>query len=102
MSEDETEPLDDHLTSPAPFEEYVKNQFEVVLARLDGVESGLRAEMVERFLQVSRQIRDVDERVQDLGEQMRDLDEKVDTFIKEQLRLKRELREVQESLTPKS
>jgi len=86
MSEDTTKPLDDHSTGSVPFEEYVRKQLELILTRLDSVESNLRAEMVERFLQVSRQVRD--------------LDEKVDVFIKEQIHLKRELREVRDSLTP--
>jgi hypothetical protein len=87
MSEENPESLNEPVTDPVSFEEHVKSQFELILARLDGIESGLRAEMVERFLQLSRQVRD--------------LDEKVDVFIKEQLHLKRELREVRDSLTPK-
>ena len=91
MSEDRTEPLNEPPSNSA--------QFELVMARLDRlesslraelerVESNLRAEMVERFLQVSRQVRN--------------LDQKVDIFIKEHVEVKQELREVRDSLTPKN
>ncbi len=110
MSEDRTEPLNEHSTTPTPFEQYVRDQFELILTRLDGVESGLRAElkriesdlradlsqvesglraeMVERFVQVSRQVRN--------------LDGKIDIFIREHLEIKQDLREVRDSLNPKN
>ena len=95
MSEDQTEPLNEHPTNPTPFEQHVKNQLELILTRLDSLESSLRAEMIERFLQVSQQVRKVNEKVDDL-------DEKVGVFIREQVHIKRDLREVQDSLTPKN
>lgn len=70
MAEDPTKAHDDKATSEPPFEEYVKRQFELVFTRLDGLETRLRAEMVERFIQLSRQIRD--------------LDQKIDVFVREQ------------------
>ena len=76
MSEDRTESLNEHSTDPTPFEQRVEKQLELILTRLDGIESGvravesnLRAEMVERFIQISRQVRN--------------LDVKVDIFIRE-------------------
>lgn len=91
MSEDRTEPLNEHSTNPTPFEQYVMNQFELVMVRLDKMES----EMVERFLQVSQHVLKVNEKIDDL-------DEKVAVFIREQIHIKRELREVRDSLTPKN
>jgi hypothetical protein len=91
MSEDQTESLGDYSIAPVPFEEYVRRQFESLHASI----AGLRAETVERFLQVSRQVREVNEKVEEL-------DEKIDVFIKEQIHIKRDLRDVRESLTPKS
>ncbi len=69
-------------TNPLPFEEFVKKQFELVFARLDKLEADLRAEMNERFLQLSRQ--------------MRDLDQKVNVFIREQTYIKDDIRELRE------
>ena len=98
MSEDRTEPLNEPLSNSA--------QLEAILARLDRIESGLRAELervesnlraevVERFLQVSQHVLKVNEKIDDL-------DEKVGVFIREQVHIKRELREVRDSLTPKN
>jgi hypothetical protein len=58
---------DDVTTSPLPFEEFVRQQFVLVFARLDSLE----ANMSDRFLQLSRQIKH--------------LDQKVDIFIQEQI-----------------
>lgn len=87
--------MNEHLTNPTPFEQYVMNQFALILTHLDGMESGLRAiesnlrtEMVERFVQVNRQVRN--------------LDGKIDVFIREHLEIKQELREVRDSLNPKN
>lgn len=88
MSEDRTDSLNEQSTNPTPIEQRVEKQLELILTRLDNLESSLRAEMVKRFVQVSRQVRD--------------LDWKVDVFIKEQLYLKQDLREVRDSLTPKN
>ena len=88
MSEDRTESLNEHSTDPTPFEQRVEKQLELILTRLDNLESSLRAEMVERFVQVGRQVRN--------------LDQKVDIFIREHVEIKQELREVRDSLTPKN
>jgi hypothetical protein len=79
---------DDITTSPLPFEEFVRQQFGLVFARLDSLESGLRAEMAERFLQ--------------LGRQIKHLDQKVDIFIQEQIYMKDEWREIRELVKPKN
>jgi hypothetical protein len=78
---------DDVTTSPLPFEEFVRQQFVLVFARLDNLELSLRTEITERFLQLSRQIKH--------------LDQKVDIFIQEQIYLKDEWREVRDTLKPK-
>ncbi|MBO0799187.1 MAG: hypothetical protein J2P31_10245 [Blastocatellia bacterium] len=65
-------------TSPLPFEDFVRQQFALLSTRFDNLSSevtGLRQEMIERFLQLSRQIRH--------------LDQKVDIFIQEQIYMSR-------------
>ena len=120
MPDNNEQSFENQPTRPLHFEEYVKNQFELMFVRMDGfdarmdkfdqrmggletkiagVESGLRSEMVERFLQLSRQLREVDTRVAKVEERVEDLDFKVDGFIKEQLRMKREWREFQDKHT---
>jgi hypothetical protein len=78
----------DVSTSPLAFEEFVRQQFVLVFARLDSLESSLRTEMAERFLQLSRQIKH--------------LDQKVDIFIQEQIYMKNEWREIRELVKPKN
>lgn len=87
MREDNSDAHDDKATSEPSFEEYVKRQFELVFTRLDGLETSLRGEMVDRFLQLSRQIKR--------------LDQKVDIFIQEQIAIKDEWRELRDSQQPK-
>ncbi len=86
MAEDNNKPTDGKSTDEVPFEEFVKTQFELVFVRLDNLESSLRSEMVDRFLQLSRQIRH--------------LDQKVDIFIQEQIYLKDEMREMRKVVKP--
>ena|SRR2546426_12417378 len=109
MPEDHTEPLNEPPSNSAQFaaifarldrfesslradleriESSLRADLERVESSLSRVESSLRNEMVERFIQVSRQVRN--------------LDEKVDIFIREHLEIKQELREVRDSLTPKN
>jgi hypothetical protein len=85
---EENNSIENRSTSPLPFEEFVRQQFELVFARLDSLESGLRTEIAERFLQLSRQIKH--------------LDQKVDIFIQEQIYMKDELRELREIVKPKN
>jgi len=73
---EENNSLDNQSTSPLPSEEFVRQQFALLSSRLDNLSSGvsgLRQEMMERFLQLSRQLRH--------------LDQKVDIFIQEQIYL---------------
>jgi hypothetical protein len=81
---EESNSIDNRSTSPLPFEEFVRQQFELVFVRLDGLETN----MAERFLQLSRQIKH--------------LDQKVDIFIQEQIYMKDEWRELREMLKPKN
>jgi hypothetical protein len=85
---EENNSVDNRSTSPLPFEEFVRQQFELVLARLDNLESSLRTEIAERFLQ--------------LGRQIKHLDQKVDIFIQEQIYMKDEWRELREIVKPKN
>jgi transcriptional antiterminator len=85
---EENNSIDNRSTSPLPFEDFVRQQFELVFARLDSLESSLRTEIAERLLQLSRQIKH--------------LDQKVDIFIQEQIYMKDELRELREIVKPKN
>ena len=67
-------------TQEPEFQEFVKRQFEMLFARVDSLDLNFRTEMSERFLQLSRQIRD--------------LDQKVDVFIREHGYLKDDIREL--------
>jgi hypothetical protein len=88
MSEDNTESLNGSATSLTPFEEYIRQQFELLHKRIDRLDADLRGEMTGRFVQLSRQIRE--------------LDQKVDVFIKEQLYIKDDIRELRETRIPKN
>jgi hypothetical protein len=91
MSEEQTESLNGNATNPTPFEEFVRQQFEMLSNRMTALETGfgsLQTEMAERFLQLSRQIRE--------------LDQKVDIFIKEQIYIKDDIRELREARLPKN
>lgn len=70
-------------TSPLPFEEYVRQTLALLVAQqreLQQQQNGFRLEMVERFLQISRQIKD--------------LDMKVDIYTREHSYMKDDIREV--------
>lgn len=72
----------------------------------------LRKEVVERFVQVSRHVKEVkeelsgtneavhklDDKMFKLSRQMRDLTDKIDVFVKEHLYLKRDVQDLQETL----
>jgi hypothetical protein len=81
---EENSSVDNRSTSPLSFEEFVRQQFGLVFARLDSLETN----MTERFLQLSRQIKH--------------LDQKVDIFIQEQIYMKDEWRELREIVKPKN
>jgi hypothetical protein len=81
---EENNSLDNRSTGPLPFEEFVRQQFELVFARLNSLETN----MTERFVQLSRQIKH--------------LDQKVDVFIQEQIYMKDEWRELREIVKPKN
>ncbi len=98
MSEDITKKQDANSTTPLPFEEFVKQQLALLLKQ----QAELRQEMLERFVQLSRQIREVSTGVVDVKEDVKDLDYKVMPFIKEQINLKRGLDELRDSLSLRS
>lgn len=90
MTGDNSQDTDGRSTTEPPFEEYVRRQFGLIAAQMNRMEQSqaeLKAEMVERFLQLSRQIKR--------------LDQKVDIFIQEQLAIKDEWRELRDSQQPK-
>ncbi len=87
MSGDNGNNLENRSTQELEFQQFVKQQFELMLARMDRMEgrmegeiAGLRRELVERFLQLSRQIKD--------------LDIKVDVYTREHSYMKDDIREV--------
>ncbi|HKX28293.1 MAG TPA: hypothetical protein VJ302_11395 [Blastocatellia bacterium] len=91
MAIEDNRSVDGKTTNDLSFEDYVKRQFELIFNRFDLIDSriqagekNLQAEMVERFVQLSRQIQH--------------LDKKVDVFIQEQIYLKDEWRASRESL----
>jgi hypothetical protein len=70
-------------TQELEFQELVKGQFELMFARmdkLDGEIGSVRSEMIERFLQLSRQVKD--------------LDIKVDVYTREHSYMKDDIREM--------
>lgn len=111
MSEEITKKLDED-GNELPFEEFVRRQFVLLHQRINEMETGLRTEMVERFVQVSRHVREVkdelsitnenvhkiDDKLFKISRQMRDLTEKVDVFVREHLYLKRDVQDMQETL----
>ena len=98
----ENNDLNADTTNPIPFEDFVRQHLMALSAQMNS----LREEMIERFLQLSRQILElnarvgrVEEEVGKVREDIRDLEDKVDPFIRERLKLKRDLRELLESRT---
>jgi hypothetical protein len=81
---EENDSIDNRSTSTLPFEEFVRQQFGLIFTRLDSLETN----MTERFLQLSRQIKH--------------LDQKVGIFIQEQIYMKGEWRELREIVKPKN
>jgi hypothetical protein len=83
MSEDDTNGLNADTTGPTPFEDFVRQQLEMIVATLERIER----DNIDRFIQLSRQVRG--------------LDQKVDIFIKEQIYIKDDIRELREAKLPK-
>ncbi|HEX4948612.1 MAG TPA: hypothetical protein VFZ34_18195 [Blastocatellia bacterium] len=111
MSEEITKKLDED-GNQLPLEKFVRRLFVLLHQRINEMETGLRTEMVERFVQVSRHVREVkdelsttnenvhkiDDKLFKISRQMRDLTEKVDIFVREHLYLKRDVQDMQETL----
>lgn len=61
MSDDNTRNLDADSTNPLPFEEFVRQHLALLIkqgSELREHQVKLQEEMIERFLQLSRQVRD--------------------------------------------
>ena len=114
MSEEITKKLDED-GNELPFEEFVRRQLISISSRINTIEvnqAELRKEVVERFVQVIRHVREVkdelsttnenvlkiDDKLLKVSRQMRDLTEKVDVFVREHLYLKRDVQDMQETL----
>lgn len=80
MSGNNGNDLENRSTQELEFQEFVKKQFELISAQMGNMESSLRTEMNDMFLQLSRQVRE--------------LDQKVDVFIREHLYIKDEIRDL--------
>jgi hypothetical protein len=76
MPESNGDNLENRTAQELEFQQYVKKQFEMLFIRIDK----LGTEMLERFLQLSRQIRD--------------LDIKVDVYTREHSYMKDDIREL--------
>lgn len=83
MAEQNNGQFESRTTEGLPFEDYVRQ----TLAALMTEQKSLREEMVERFIQLSRQIKQ--------------LDKKVDVFILEQIAIKDEWQELRDAQQPK-
>jgi hypothetical protein len=83
MSEDDTNGLSANTTGSAPFEAFVRQQLEMIVATLERIER----DSIDRFIQLSRQVRE--------------LDQTVDIFIKERIYIKDDVRELREARLPK-
>jgi len=101
MSEENTKSLNADSTAPLPFEEFVRQQ----LALLFKQQAESREEMVERFVQLSRQIQEGSLRTSAveagnarIEKKLNNLDFKLDMFIEEQIQMKREFHRFQESM----
>ncbi len=122
MSDEITKKLDEVSGEEIPFEEFVRRQFALLHQRVNQMETGLRTEMVERFVQVSRHVIEVkdevgktnlivsetkegvqklDDKMFKLSRQMRDLTDKVDVFVPEHLYLKRDVQDMQKTIEQK-
>lgn len=99
MPEDKTNGLNADSTNPLPFEDFVRRHLAVLLKHVNNLQEQqndlqgqvvslreqqvkLQEEIVERFVQLSRQIKD--------------LDQKVNVFIREQTYIKDDIRELRE------
>ena len=76
MPEDETNGLNANATGSTPFETFVRQRLGIIAATLERIEG----DSVDRFVQLSRQARE--------------LDQKVDIFIKERIHIKDDVREL--------
>lgn len=76
MQENNGNDPESRTTQELEFQEFVKKQFEMLFIRIDNLET----EMRERFIQLSRQIRD--------------FDIKVDVYTREHSYMKDDIREV--------
>jgi hypothetical protein len=78
MSEDNAKNLDADSTNPLPFEEFVRQHLALLIKQgneLREQQVKLQEEMVERFLQLSRQIKDLDQKVNVLTGKCRSIPE---------------------------
>ena len=98
MTESNSNNLENQPTQEPSFEERVSRQLELILTQLAAVQAEqatMRTEMIEHFVQLSRQIREVEARVARTEERFEDMDYKLDDFILKQIRVKREWRDLQ-------
>ena len=116
MPENNSNNPENQPTQELSFEEKVMKQFELRAAQIAALQTqmitmqaqittvqeeqaALRTEMIERFVQLSRLVRDVDAKVAKVEERFEDVSYKLDDFIKEQIWIKREWRELQNRQT---
>jgi hypothetical protein len=78
MQDADTNGLNENTTGSALFETFVRQQLEMIAAAVERIEK----DSIDRFIQLSRQVRQ--------------LDQKVDIFIKEQIHIKDDVRELRD------
>jgi hypothetical protein len=83
MTVDDANGLSANTAGSAPFEAFVRQQLEMIVATLERIER----DSIDRFIQLSRQVRE--------------LDQTVDIFIKERIYIKDDVRELREARLPK-
>lgn len=59
MPEDDTNGLNANTTGSTPFEVFVRQQLEMIVATLERIER----DSIDRFIQLSRQMRELDQKV---------------------------------------
>lgn len=104
MSEDLTKDLNSNSTDRLPFEELVKRHLEAIAHRLERFEADtkaqlgqIRSETHEQFAQVRAELHVLNNTVAKIEERMTDLDYKLDSFVREQIAMKRDMFKLQEA-----
>lgn len=107
MSEELTKDLNRNSTDRLPFEELVKRHLEAIATRLERFEAATQEQLAqvqeplvqvqEQFVQVRGELGILNNTVAKIEERMTDLDYKLDSFVREQIAMKRDMFKLQEA-----